>query len=157
MYQPIGIHHLPHTGTKDADRIKVPFLGWGMYMTVDDIAKVARLLQNGGEHNGTQLLSKAGVAEALYETDIRGLPTGASNEYGAKTYHLSLWHESFVSESGEIYAAPKMVGWGGVIVQLMPNGMIGFRIGSGGSPAVEQMMLISNKMKPFDEHGRRRP
>ena len=155
VYQPIGIHHLPHTGTKDADRTKVPFLGWGMYMTADDIAKVARLLQNGGEHNGTQLLSKAGVAEALYETDVRGLPTSASNEYGAKTYHLSLWHESFVSESGKVYAAPKMVGWGGVIVQLMPNGMIGFRIGSGGSPAVEQMMLISNKMKPFDEHGRR--
>ena len=38
-----------------------------------------------------------------------------------------------------------MIGWGGNIVQLMPNGMIGFRIGSVGSTDVEQMMLIANK------------
>ena len=155
VYRPIGIHHLPHTGTKEPGRIKVPFLGWGMYMTADDIAKVAGLIQNGGQHDGVRLLSEAGIAEALYETDTHGLPTGAANDFGAKTYHLSLWQEQFVSASGKTSQAPKMVGWGGNIVQLMPNGIIGFRMGNGGSPPVEQMMLISNRIRPFDEHGRR--
>lgn len=155
VYRPIGIHHLQSTGTKDAGLAMVPFLGWGIYATLDDLAKVARLLQDGGSHNGEQLLSRAGIAEAFYETDVRGLPTGASNDYGAKSYHLSLWHENFVGASGRVHTAPKMVGWGGVIVQMMPNGMIGFRIGNGGAPAIEQMMLIADKMRPFDEQGRR--
>ena len=48
-----------------------------------------------------------------------------------------------------------MVGWGGNIVQLMPNGIVGFRFGNGGGVELEQMMLIANSIRPFDEFNRR--
>ena len=154
VYGPLGIHHMPMNMTKETDQVPVPLLGWGIYTTVDDIAKISALLQHGGRLDSDQLLSEARLAEALYEADARGLPTGAENEYGKKSYHLSFWHEPFVSESGTTFSAPQMVGWGGNIVQLMPNGIIGFRFGNGGGVEVEQMMLIANKIRPFDEYDR---
>jgi hypothetical protein len=155
VYGPLGIHHMPMNMTKETDRVPVPLLGWGIYTTVDDIAKIAVLMQNGGVLNGEQLLSEIRLAEALYESDVRGLPTGAENESGKKSYHLSFWHEPFVSEAGNSYSAPQMLGWGGNIVQLMPNGIVGFRFGNGGGVEVDQMMLIANAIRPFDEFDRR--
>lgn len=154
VYTPLGIHHMPQNTTIEIDRPGVPLLGWGIYVTIDDVAKIGRLLQQGGAYNGKQLLSKAGIAEALYETDIHGLPTGDANEFGTKTYHLSFWHEPYISASGKTYTAPQMRGWGGNVVQLMPNGIIGFRMGNGGYADVEQMLLIADKIRPFDNHRR---
>ncbi len=155
VYRPIGIHHLPMNRTTEANRKGVPLLAWGLYVTIDDIAKIAGLLQNGGVHDGIRLLSEAGVAEALYETDVRGLPTGDANEFGPKTYHLSLWHEDYVTASGKRYTAPRMSGYGGNIVQLMPNGIIGFRFGNGGDVPLERMTIIADRMRPFDKYTRR--
>ena len=155
VYRPIGIHHIPMTRTREPQGLGTPILAWGIYVSIDDIAKIARLIQNGGMHDGVQILSKAGIAEALYETDVRGLPTGEHSVHGAKSYHLSLWQEPYVTGSGKTVYAPRMNGYGGNIVQLMPNGMVGFRFGSGGDVALEQMTVIADKIRPFDEHPRR--
>jgi len=155
VYRPIGIHHLPMNRTRESDGKGVPLLAWGIYATVDDIAKIAMLLQNGGAHDGVQLLSRTGVAEALYETDVRGLPTGRENEYGPQTYHLSLWHDAYATATGRSYSVPHMSGYGGNIVQLMPNGIVGFRFGNGGDKPLERMTVIGDAIRPFDRHGRR--
>jgi len=152
VYRPIGIHHLPQSRTWETDQAGVPLLAWGVYLTVDDITKIGTLLQNGGVHDGVQLLSKAGLAEALYKTDVRGLPTGGSNVYGTNTYHLTVWHENYRTDSGNTYTIPTMAGYGGSIVKLMPNGMIGFRMGNGGNKPVEQMIVIADNIRSFDKH-----
>ena len=54
-----------------------------------------------------------------------------------------------------MHQAPRMSGYGGNIVQLMPNGMIGFRIGNGGDKTLEQMTIIADQIKAFDQHERR--
>ncbi len=154
VYRPIGIHHLPKLHTQEADGGGIPLLAWGLYVTIDDIAKIAMLLQNGGAHDDVQLLSRAGVAEAMYENGVVGLPTGESNEFGPKSYHLSLWHENYRTEAGNVYTAPRMSGYGGNIVQMMPNGMIGFRFGTGGDRPLEQMTVVADKMRPFDDFGK---
>ena len=156
VYGPLGIHHMPKNRTWETDRVAVPLLGWGIYVTLDDIAKIGGLMQNGGEHDGEQLLSKAVLAEAMYETDVRGLPTGESNEFGDNSYHLSFWHENYTTGSGKTYAIPTMSGWGGNIVKLMPNGIIGFRAGNGGDKPVERMIVVADKIRPFDDFDRRR-
>lgn len=154
VYGPIGIHHLPMSQTWESDRPAVPLLAWGIYVTIDDVAKIAGLIENRGMHNGEQLLSNAGLAEALYDAGERGLPTGGSNEYGINTYHLTVWHENYKTESGTRYTIPTMLGYGGNIVKIMPNGIIGFRMGNGGNKPVEQMIVISDKLLPFDENNR---
>ena len=82
VYRLIDIHHLPKGQIWETDRPSVRLLDWGIYLSVDNIAKIGTLLQNGGKHDGVQLLSKALLAEALYQTDIRGLLTGDSNKFG---------------------------------------------------------------------------
>ena len=155
VYRPIGIHHISMTRTREPDGPGTPILAWGIYVSIDDIAKIATLIQNGGMHDGVQLLSAHGTAEALYETDVRGLPTGASNIHGAKSYHLTLWHENYVTDRSRSYTVPTMQGYGGNVVQLMPNGMIGFRFGNGGGVPLEQMTIIADAIRPFDDHARR--
>ena len=54
-----------------------------------------------------------------------------------------------------MHQAPRMSGYGGNIVQLMPNRMIGFRIGNGGDVTLEQMTIIADQIKAFDQHKRR--
>jgi len=150
VFEPIGVHHLPMSRTVETDRPGVPLLAWGVYATIDDVAKIAGLIQNRGLHNDVQLLSKTGLAEALYDTDVRGLPTGGSNRFGINTYHLTVWHENYRANSGTNYTIPTMLGYGGNIVKLMPNGIIGFRMGNGGNKPVEQMIVIADKIRPFD-------
>ena len=154
VYRPIGIHHISMTHTREKDERGTPMLAWGIYVSIDDIAKISMLIQNGGMHNGIQLLSREGISEALYETEIRGLPTGESNIHGAKSYHLTLWHEDYVTEDGGKHNAPRMSGYGGNMVQLMPNGIIGFRIGNGGDVRLEQMTIIADQIRSFDNYSR---
>jgi hypothetical protein len=151
VYRPLGIHRMSTKFTTESGGERgVLFLGWALYMTVDDIAKVATLLQNGGNHEGRQLLHPGKVKEALYQTEKRGLPTGLSNEYGLNSYHMTLWHSPFTTASGNTVSIPNMQGWGGMTVSLMPNGITAFRLkhdGNEGSGMVE----VANRMRPFDD------
>ena len=149
VYRPIGIHHMSSKFTTEADGSQgIPFLGWALFMTVDDIAKISLLLQNGGRHKGEQILSLTKLAEALYQTDQRGLPIGASNEYGDHSYHMSIWHTPYTSGSGLETSVPEMHGWGGMLVCLMPNGLTGYRIGNGGTRSLE-MIRAADRIRPF--------
>jgi CubicO group peptidase (beta-lactamase class C family) len=149
VYRPIGIQHMSSKFTQEPDGSRgIPFLGWALFMTVDDIAKISILLQNGGRHEGRQILSPTKLAEALYQTGIRGLPTGASNEFGDHSYHMALWHTPFTTESGFAASVPEMHGWGGMLVALMPNGITGYRIGNGGTRSLE-MIEAANRIRPF--------
>jgi CubicO group peptidase (beta-lactamase class C family) len=149
VYGPIGIHHMSTKFTVEPDGSQgVPFLGWALFMTVDDIAKISMLLQNGGRHNDEQILSPGRLAEALYQTEKRGLPTGASNEFGDHSYHMSFWHTPYTGATGFSTSVPEMHGWGGMLVCLMPNGITGFRIGNGGTRSLE-MIKAADRIMPF--------
>jgi len=106
------------------------------------------LLQNGGRHEGEQILSPTKLAQALYQTDQRGLPTGASNEFGDHSYHMSIWHTPYAGASGFTTSVPEMHGWGGMLVCLMANGMTGFRLGNGGTRSLE-MIEAADRIRPF--------
>ncbi len=155
VYKPIGIYHMPSNLTKEPDgRPGVPHMGCGLYMTLDDIAKIVRLLHNGGRYNNEQLLSVAKLAQALYQTDKRGLPTGSSNKFGKQTYHMALWHAPYETDDGFSTSIPSMQGWGGISVTLMPNGITGFRVGNGGNGGLE-MVDAANQLCPFNHKKRK--
>jgi CubicO group peptidase (beta-lactamase class C family) len=150
VYKPLGIHHLPINRTKETDgSLGVPFLAWGMYLTADDTAKIGSLLMNGGRHDGQQLLSAGKLAEALYQTDEGGLPTGDSNQYGDASYHMTLWHFPYRTQSGKLTSVGQMHGWGGNVVSLIPNGMIAYRFGNGGYVPVEGAIPVADRIRPF--------
>jgi CubicO group peptidase (beta-lactamase class C family) len=123
VFRPIGIMDLPVARTQEVDgRRGIPMLAAGLYPNVHDIARIARLLQSGGRYGDQQLLSKAKLAEALYQTDIRGLDVAG---HSGETYHMSFWY--FPSrQSGCVAQVPRMDGWGGNLIELLPNGVTAF-------------------------------
>jgi hypothetical protein len=56
VLRPPGIFHAPMLHTQETDGGRgIPFLYVGFYPTIDDVAKLTMLLQNGGRHQGQQL------------------------------------------------------------------------------------------------------
>jgi hypothetical protein len=151
VFRPIGILHAPAMHTIEGDGGRgVPLLGYGLYPTVDDIAKLTTLLQNGGRHEGVQLLSATKLAEALYRTDPpSGLPSGLRNRFGDGRYHLSFWSVPYRTSTGCFFQIPEMIGYGGNLVALLPNHVSVFRFADGFDFDVEAMIQAGESLGPF--------
>jgi len=129
VYRPIGVAHAPTVRTIEADgRLGQPLMAGGLYATLDDLAKIAQLYHDRGQHNGLQILHAGKIDELLYGTHQRGLPTGFQNQYGRTSYFRSFWNVVFRTPEGCLLYIPQMQGWGGNIVALMPNQITGIRL-----------------------------
>jgi CubicO group peptidase (beta-lactamase class C family) len=150
VYRPIGIQHAPIMRTHEPDGGRgIPIFGYGLYPTVDDVAKVAALFHDGGEFEDQQLLHAGKVAEALYKTDIAGLPTGDRYEYGEGRYHMSFWSMPYRAGGGESGLIPYMSGFGGNHVALMPNGITAFRFADAHIYGVDSMVRVAKGIRPW--------
>jgi CubicO group peptidase (beta-lactamase class C family) len=150
VFQPIGLFHAPiiHTQEKDGGR-GIALLAYGMYVTIDDVAKLTELFQHGGRHHGQQLLSAAEVAEALYQTEAKGLPSNMENRFGEDRYHLSFWSLPHRTRTGCSFQIPFMAGFFGNFVVVMPNGISTFRFADGFNYDAEPMILAGEALRPF--------
>jgi len=127
VLKPIGIHQLPLMHTRENDgSVGLPHFAFGLYPNVDDTAKIATLLQNGGQHEGVQLLSEMKLSEALCRKGIVGLPSKYRNRYGDIGYHMSFWYHPIKTEDGKYFQIPVMSGYGGNRIILAPNGVSSF-------------------------------
>ena len=152
VLRPIGIFHAPMLHTYEGDgRRGIPLLAFGLYPTIDDAAKIATLLQNGGKHRGQQLLSQTKLDEALYRTAARGLTYGHREMFGDLSYHMSSWFQPYHAKSGCLIEIPYMSGYGGNRVVLLPNGVTAFRFQDGFSYDIESMVLAGEAASPFCE------
>lgn len=148
VFEPIGIRHFPMMHTIEAGAAPgVPLMGIGLYPTVDDVAKIATLLQNGGRHAGVQLLSARGLDAALFRSG-HGLPTGELTAAGAQLYSISFW--SLPHRLGRcVEQLPYMDGYGGNFVLLLPNGMTAFRFADAGNYDVEALSEVAALISPW--------
>jgi len=150
VYRPIGIFHAPIMRTIEPDgSTGLPLFGYGLYPNVDDVAKLSILLQNGGRHQGRQLLHSGRLAEALYRTNVTGLPTGERDEYGEVTYHLGFNGLPYRCKDGRVRRIPVSTGFGGNHWVLLPNGIATFRFCDANKYGVVSMVDVAEAMGPF--------
>ena len=151
VYRPIGIFHAPMLHTIETDGSRgVPILGFGLSPTIDDVAKLATLFQNGGRHDGRQLLPAKRIAEALYRaSDTAGLPLGPTTQFGSPRYHLSFWSIPYRTRTGCFFQIPVMSGYGGNMVALLPNGVSAFRFADAMSYDNESLVRAGEAIRPF--------
>jgi len=155
VYRPIGIHHAATNRTIESDRREgLPVMYAGYYPTLGDMVKIATLFQNMGRHGDEQILYAPMLATIMAGPEDRGLPTGGTNAFGEGRYHMSFWNARYdASETCKLYL-PAMMGWGGNIVALMPNGMIGIRLAKNwdGNEAADDftgMVAVANRLDSF--------
>jgi Beta-lactamase len=150
VFQPIGLFQAPMLHWPGAEgEPGLPHLSGAFFLTIDDIAKLAALLQHGGRHHGQQVLHAGKLAEALYQTKAMGLPTLLQNRFGVGRYHLSFWSVPYRTASGCVIQIPFASGRGGNVVVLLPNGITAFRFADGDHFDVDAMVLAGEALRPF--------
>jgi hypothetical protein len=136
VFAPIGIHQAPTNRTLEADgSIGHPLLAYGYYPTISDMVLIARLYQNDGRHGGQQILYAPRIRELLAGPQPRGFPTGEKLPAGESTYFNAFWITSYVAAPDCRLFYPRMIGWGGNIVALLPGGSTGIRLAKSGETA----------------------
>ncbi len=133
VFAPLGIDLLPVKRTIEPNgKPGTPMLAAGMYVTIEETLKIARLFQDHGQFNGKQLLHRELTQRAVSTELNRGFPTGwRTKEDGEGHYEMSFWlthHERWLGCSLRI---PTMAGFGGNYVSIMPNRTIGLRFADG--------------------------
>ena len=123
------------------------FGGYGLWWTVDDVAKLAEVMQNQGRSpDGAQLLHPDLVAQAMQRTPDRGFLTGAG-EY----YRLGFWASKFTPDVDPefqcTFYTPYMSGNGGVTLLMLPNGMTYYYFSDNGEFVWEDAVKETNRMR----------
>jgi hypothetical protein len=103
-------------------------MAYGYYPTISDMVLIARLYQDEGKHGGQQILYAPRVRELLAGPRPRGFPTGEVLPVGETTYFNAFWVTSYVASRDCRLFYPRMIGWGGNIVALLPGGVTGIRL-----------------------------
>ena len=156
VFAPIGIHYAPTNRTIETDGSDgQPLMAYGYYPTLSDMVLVARLYQNAGKHGDRQILYAPRIRELLAGPNPRGLPTGEKLPAGETTYINAFWVSSYTASPGCRVFYPRMIGWGGNIVALMPGGLTGIRLAKSGETAdnvevdTSGMAQVANSLSKF--------
>ena len=131
VYAPIGIQYADmNRSLEDGDALGVPLTAFGLYLGLDDVAKLGRLLTDGGRHDGEQLLEPTLLSSCLDGAFEKGFPSGTfTAEQREVCYHLAYWQLPMKTRSGRDVRIPSMRGYGGQIIQPLWNGITCFRFG----------------------------
>jgi len=128
VFEPIGIYYAPTNRTLETDGSPgQPLMAYGYYPTIGDMVKIARLYQSGGKFGDVQILYAPRIASLLAGPEPHGLPTGEHFAFGEVRYTNAFWVAPYRSGACEVYY-PRMIGWGGNVVALLPGGTVGIRI-----------------------------
>jgi hypothetical protein len=156
VFEPIGIHEAPTNRTIEPGGAPgQPMMAYGYYPTISDLVLIARLYQSGGKHGDRQILFAPRVQELLTWSRSKGLPTGERLSGGETTYSTAFWVATYTSANGCRVFYPRMVGWGGNLVALMPGGLTGVRLAKGDEskdPATadtDGMARVADRLAPF--------
>lgn len=130
----------------------VPFGGYGLFWTQDDIAKVAKLLVADHGATGGQQVLHPGLLNSSLQGDPadRGLTTSGTTPF---KYNNGFWALDFDASDDPAYAnpfwVPFMSGYGGITVTLMPNGSSYYVFSDNNEFAWAATVKESNKLAPM--------
>ena len=139
VYLPAHIYHAVkfHTIEKDPSK-EVPLSDAGLLLTMDNVAGLGKLLHDKGKINGHQILDSEILEDIFDPLKNKGLPTGTHTEEGEIHYYGATWHFPYKSLAGKLFWIPTMRGYGGQMIQILPNGTTAFRFGFDGYDTEER-------------------
>jgi hypothetical protein len=137
VFRPIGIAHAPAVRTREPGNRDGPvWFNAGYYPTLDDLAKIALLLEDEGRHGGKQLLHRELTRDLLGARgaiDKKGDGSVATAAHGvdappANLYMMGFHFTPYVgSRSRQLHYLPTMSGFGDNEVILFPGRTVAIR------------------------------
>jgi hypothetical protein len=130
----------------------VPLGGYGLFWTPDDIAKIAKLLNNDhGAVAGEQLLDESMLADAMQKNPAeRGLDTTGLETF---KYQHAFWAKQITPAEFRQFKCsfwvPFMSGYGGITVAMLPNGVTYYYFSDNQEYNWYNAMLEANKLRPY--------
>jgi hypothetical protein len=145
VFAPLRLSTAIRATRRTADAERQPFTGWGLTLTPDDIAKLGAYLTS---HESQTLVAQAPLDAALQRNAIdRGLEAGGpalrdNNGFWAYNAQSAL-------DCAEPIWIPFLSGFGGVIVTLMPNGVVYYYVSDGGDWAWARAARAAQTIAPM--------
>ncbi len=144
VLRPIGADAFDVLLTRDRDpTARIPLLGFGARPTLDEAAKITRLIAEEGVYGGRQLLSRAAIRTALRRDDVAGLPTGDP----ALRYRHGFWSTDFDTDRCRVRVA-FMQGHGGNHILLLPSGARVFHFMDEAQPDLPSLLRGVERIRP---------
>jgi CubicO group peptidase (beta-lactamase class C family) len=138
VFEPIGIYQAPAVRTREGiDRDGPVWFNAGFYPTLDDLAKIALLYQDGGAHAGRQILHRSLTTELLAAhgaIDKDGDASAGASPPDASAPPLNLYQMGFhftpcaSRRAGLRHYLPTMQGFGDNEVILFPGRVVAIRM-----------------------------
>ena len=152
VFAPIKLSAGVSTIRTDNSTTGVPFGGYGLFWTQDDIAKVAKFLNNdNGFANGTQILNADMLADSM-QNDLSDRGVDTTGGTGFK-YNNAFWAEDFTPAAFPQYSCsfwtPFMSGYGGITVVMMPNGATYYYFSDNEEFSWYNAVHEANKLSPY--------
>ena len=156
VFKPAKIRHAVHFHTiENDDSSEFPLADADLLFTMNDVACLGRLIINRGKISGQYLLQPDLLGELFYPVQATGLPTGLFTRDGEIHYHAGLWYLPYRCGSGNLIWIPTMQGYGGLVMQILPNAIVSFRFGfdsisdTDSYPAMN-LVRLADQIRPFD-------
>lgn len=130
VFSPLGLSPSMSKTIRTRDTESAAATALGLFYHRDDVVKLANMLNNdNGMINGTQILDADMVSATLQrDASDRGLPTDPTESTSTSNYNNGFWSydlsaSSVMDSCSNQTWIPYMSGYGGIGVQMLPNGM----------------------------------
>lgn len=159
VFEQIGIYYSPVNNTIESDEdTNYLRMDFGYYATLDELTKIALLFENQGNWDGKQILHEHLIDDILPKSKPPkyAIKKDVKNEYGPK-YYVMNWHvEPFLTSEDSTIYIPNMKGYGGNLVTMMPNKLIGLRMANSTENSEKfdstiPQARVANKLDAFSE------
>lgn len=153
VYEPIGLYYPTSSRTLEPADDGALLMGFGVYASIGEMVKIARLYHAGGRWGTEQLLYAPRIDELKAGTLPRGLPSGDHSPFGETTYFNTFWQIRYDANEGCKLYIPEMLGWGSNLVALYPGSLTGIRIAhapsTSGPDDPTPMARVANRLARF--------
>lgn len=146
IYEPLRLSPAIRATRRTLDDTRQPFTGWGLTLTRDDIAKLGAYLAT--PQQGAPLVAPGPLAAALQrDPNDRGLAAGGET----LRYNNGFWayNAQAALNCADPVWIPFLSGFGGVLVALMPNGVVYYFVSDGGDYRWARAARAANTIAPM--------
>lgn len=149
VYEPLGLSATMRATRRTYDEARQPFVGWGLTLLPDDVAKISAYLQNPDSY-GQPLMAPRELAAAM-QRDENAVGLAGPDANFRYNNGFWAWNAQAALECAHPVWTPFMSGFGGIAVAFLPNGASYYYFSDGGEYRWGRAVRALSSLAPMCE------